>query len=337
MEQLDELDRQILAALVRNGRASWRLIADVVGQQERTVARRGNRLLDTGVVRINAFLNPTAVSGGAAIMLRVVSPPDQVRNTSRWLALQPEVSWVSALAGSNECVAEMFIPPEELGAFLYKRMAGATDADSFTSSPNFDYFRTPAGWKPDLLSQEQYRALHAGEDAGKAGVLASEHRHALDQDNQDIAAVLRGNGRATVEEVASSVQLSKATVRRRIESMIAGGALFIRAVLDPAALGLPLEAFLTISCERSRRAEAGRQLAGLPVTRWAASGETHLLAQIAVASLAELSRSIDVVHSLPGVTDVQTSLMAEIFKRSTVVYRDGAPDWDATPQENDAV
>ena len=66
MEQLDALDRQIVAALVRNGRAPWRLIAEVLGQQERTVARRGNKLLESGAIGINAFINPARTNAGFA-------------------------------------------------------------------------------------------------------------------------------------------------------------------------------------------------------------------------------------------------------------------------------
>jgi hypothetical protein len=67
---------QIAAALVRNGRAPWRLIAEVVlGQQERTVARSGNKLLESGAVRINTFVNPAAVSSRTAFLLHIQAAP----------------------------------------------------------------------------------------------------------------------------------------------------------------------------------------------------------------------------------------------------------------------
>jgi DNA-binding Lrp family transcriptional regulator len=41
---LDELDRRIVGALQIDGRASWRRIAEVLGEPERTIARRGSAL-----------------------------------------------------------------------------------------------------------------------------------------------------------------------------------------------------------------------------------------------------------------------------------------------------
>jgi len=130
VEQLDALDRQIVAALVRNGRAPWRLIADVLGQQERTVARRGNKLLESGVVRTNSFINPSSVSSRSAFLLRVTAAPRNLRGVCTWLAEQEESSWVTALSGTNEAVAELFLSPDELGGLLYRRR-GKIDGAGF--------------------------------------------------------------------------------------------------------------------------------------------------------------------------------------------------------------
>ena len=53
--RLDYLDRQIVAALQANARATWRQIATVVGSSESTVKRRAERLIRTGAVRITVF------------------------------------------------------------------------------------------------------------------------------------------------------------------------------------------------------------------------------------------------------------------------------------------
>lgn len=58
VEPLDELDKRVVGALQVDDRASWRRIADVIGAPERTVARRGARLLSTGSVVVNGFAPP---------------------------------------------------------------------------------------------------------------------------------------------------------------------------------------------------------------------------------------------------------------------------------------
>ena len=326
MEQLDALDRQIVAALVRNGRAPWRLIADVLGQQERTVARRGNKLLESGVVRTNSFINPSSVSSRSAFLLRVAAAPRELRRICSWLAAQAETSWVSALSGTNEAVAELFLAPDQLGGFLYGRLAEVEGVQSFTMMPLLEYFRTPSGWTPDILAKEQYQSLHRDEDGQLAGIRAGRTGAALDETNRSLAELLHRNGRATVDELASELSVSKATVSRRLDAMTSSGALFIRAVVDPASLGFPVESLITLVRTGTATEDPGKYLAALPVTRWAAASGEYVLAQVAVASLEDLRGLLDGLRRLDGVTSLRSSIYAEIFKRSTVMYRDGVPE-----------
>ncbi|HEY8752486.1 MAG TPA: Lrp/AsnC family transcriptional regulator [Arthrobacter sp.] len=323
MEQLDTLDRQVMAALVRNGRAPWRLIAEVLGQQERTVARRGNKLLDSGAVRINAFINPSAVSSRAAFLLRVQAVPRELRRVCSWLADQDESSWVSALSGANEAVAEMFLAPNELAELLYHRLAKVEGVQSFTMMPLFEYFRTPSGWMPDVLDKQQYAALHPDEDGRLAGTATGTGP--FDDTGRMLAGLLQRNGRATMDELASELSVSKATVSRRLEAMTRSGTLFIRAVVDLASLGFPVESLISITCAAGGTAEPAEYLASLPVTRWVAASGEQLLAQVAVAALDDLRPLLADIQGHDGVASVRSSIYAEIFKRSTVKYIDGIP------------
>ncbi|MGY3317376.1 Lrp/AsnC family transcriptional regulator [Arthrobacter sp. ok909] len=327
MEQLDSLDRQIMAALVRNGRAPWRLIAEVLGQQERTVARRGNKLLESGAVRINAFINPAAVSSRAEFLLRVKAAPRELRQVCSWLADQDEPSWVSALSGANEAVAGIFLAPDELAELLYHRLATVDGIQSFTMMPLFDYFRTPSGWTPDVLSKQQYAALHSDEDGRLAGP-ATDHPP-LDDTSRMLAMLLHGNGRATLDELASELSVSKATVSRRLDAMTSSGILFIRAVVDLAALGFPVESLITITCEGASTRSLGEYVASLPVTRWAAASGEQLVAQVAVTALEDLGLLLSDLQKREGVASARSSIYAEVFKRNTVRYHDGIPEGPA--------
>ncbi|WP_314192926.1 Lrp/AsnC family transcriptional regulator [uncultured Arthrobacter sp.] len=56
---LDSLERQIVAALQLDPRCPWRKMAAVLGEPERTVARRGAQLLESGAVSIAAVRPPS--------------------------------------------------------------------------------------------------------------------------------------------------------------------------------------------------------------------------------------------------------------------------------------
>ncbi|WP_347110983.1 Lrp/AsnC family transcriptional regulator [Paenarthrobacter sp. S56] len=326
MEQLDQLDRQIVAALVRNGRASWRVIAEVLGQQERTVARHGNKLLESGQIRINSFINPSYVSSRTSFLLRVSAPPRHLRAVCSWLAAQEETTWVSALTGANEGVAELFLSTEEVGGFLYGRLAEVDGVQSFEMTPLLEYFRTPSGWSPDILDKEQYDTLHPGEDGRLAGPPYPAPGHPLDETNAMLADTLGRNGRATIDELAAGLSVSKATISRRLDTMTSTGVLFIRAVVDPTLLGFPVEALLTLTRAHSRSPGIGEYLAALPVTRWAAASGGKVLAQVATATLADLRILLADLLDQDEVLSADSSIYAEIFKRSTVRYQNGRPE-----------
>ncbi|MDQ0616713.1 Lrp/AsnC family transcriptional regulator [Arthrobacter globiformis] len=324
MENLDEMDRQIVAALVRNGRASWRNIADVIGQQERTVARRGNKLLEAGIVQTNAVVNPYASGLNSIFLLTLTAEPRSVRKAATWLAERGETIWVATLSRANECTAELLLPVNKLSHFLYEELGSLDGIQHFTMAPLLDYFRSVSGWRPAVLTNEQYAALHPEEDSGLASLRVGTQLEPLDQTNNELARMLSRNGRASADELASVLSISKATVRRRLDSMISSGALFIRAIVDPAALGFPIEAVIMISCH-GRSDRAGRRLASRPETRWASASDQHLLAQVAVRSMGELRELTEAIRADDDVAAVRSSVIAEVFKRSTFVYRDKIP------------
>ncbi|GGC90612.1 hypothetical protein GCM10011512_17020 [Tersicoccus solisilvae] len=320
--ELDETDRQIAAALIRDGRASWRAIAEVLGQQERTVARRGKRLFATGAVRIHALANPSVLNDADAYLLRVDARPADVRAIGRWLAEREQTLWVSALAGSSSCVAEIFLPRGTLGATLYDDVAGLEGVRDVALRPLVRHHRTVSGWRPDVLSAEQYLALSPDEDASRA-TLRPPGGEPLDEGNRALVDLLRRHGRATLEELAAGTGLAKATVSRRLDGLTASGALFIRAVLDPATLGYPVEALVELECRIGALDDVGRAVAELPSTRWAASTGERIVVQSALAGVTDLERTLARLGGLDGVTAVRSSLYAEIFKRSSTVYVDG--------------
>ena len=290
------------------------------------MARRGNKLLESGEVRTNSFINPSYVSSRTSFLLRVSAAPRNLRAVCSWLAAQDETTWVSALTASSEGVAELFLSTDELGGFLYGRLAEVDGVQSFEMTPLLEYFRTPSGWTPDILDSEQYAALHPGEDGRLAGLTHPDLGVPLDETNTMLAEVLRRNGRATVDELAAELSVSKATISRRLDAMTSSGVLFIRAVVDPALLGFPVEALLTMVRTQAKADGVGEHLGDLPVTRWCAASGEKVMAQVATATLADLRLLLADLLERDDVLSVTSSIYAEVFKRSTVRYRDGLPE-----------
>lgn len=332
MRMLDDLDRQIVAALIRNGRAPWRLIAEVLGQQERTVARRGNRLLGSGVVRVQSFPNPAALAPVDFYMLRVAVPPSAGAAVGTWFARRPETQWISALHGGSECLVEVFLEGNAVGPFMHGELATLDGVRNLTLEPVFDYYRTVSGWRPDLLTLDQYEALSPSEQPHFPTRYEELGMSRLDESGRALADLLRANGRITLEELAANLGVSKTTAGRRLETLIANGAVFVRAILDPASIGYPVESILTVYAEAHALDASGRYIADLPATRWAANVSGRILVQTATRSLAELNALMGRIAAHSGVTGVDVSLVTRIYKRSTVAYVEGK-----LPRAGDAV
>lgn len=69
--QLDEIDRQIVASLTDDGRASFREIGDRVGLSAPATKRRVDRLRDRGVLRVAAVLDPAMIGRGTTAFVEL--------------------------------------------------------------------------------------------------------------------------------------------------------------------------------------------------------------------------------------------------------------------------
>lgn len=320
---MDDLDRQIIAALIRNGRAPFRLIAEVLGQQERTVARRAKKLLAAGHVRVQAFPSPAALSRGNIYMLRVSAVPDRMNALAAWLSVRSETHWISTLSGANECIVELFLDPAAIESFLYTELAGQLGVLGFRLDPVFEYYRTVSGWRPDVLDTEQYDRLSAGEMPQRVTRYAELAGSTVQAPERILIELLRGNGRITIEEIAAELGVAKATASRRLETLIAEGVIYVRAILDPATLGYPVEGLLSVQADTAVLDAIGAYIADKPTVRWAANTAETILVQCATRNHAELQELMREIGAQPGVRQLELSLFAEIYKRSTVAYRDG--------------
>lgn len=319
----DQIDRQIIAALISNGRAPFRLIAEVLGQQERTVARRANKLLASGVVRVQSFPNPTALAPVDLYLLRVAAEPAQLDAIASWLSARCETHWISSLTGASECVVELFLEPTQINNFLYGQLALLPGVRDLSLEPIFEYYQTVSGWRPEILSEDQYTKLGQSESPRSITHYSAEAGMVVDDSLRALIELLRGNGRATLEEISTALEVSKTTASRRLESLIGEGIVFLRAILDPGTIGYPVESLVKVSAEPGAIDQLGRKLSALPTTRWAANVAEKITLQGAYRNLGELQEVTRSIAQLDGVHAVELSLYSRIYKRSTVAYQDG--------------
>ncbi|MBN9613858.1 MAG: AsnC family transcriptional regulator [Actinobacteria bacterium] len=323
-ELLDQTDREICAALLRNGRASWRLISKATGIQERTVARRGARLIEQGLVHVKGLSQPHLVDRGEGCFARIQCPPSALHTVASWLARLDETLWVATLAGESAIISEFYLNAEDRSRFIEQELA----AQPITNY-SFDYIdrfrRTVRGWHPNILSAEQLERL--GEDETRAleaaAIARKDPTFEPDRIDMEIIRLLSIDGRLSIDAIASSAGAAKPTVRKRIAQMQRTDYLSIRAVIDPALLGFPLESLITVHAPVSRLDEVATALSADWHTRWSAELPSTATVQSLVtlesrSELFDLLRDLD--ERLDGVASSITAMpLLTHYKRSDVL------------------
>jgi DNA-binding Lrp family transcriptional regulator len=134
----------------------------------------------------------------------------------------------------------------------------------------------------------------------------------LDATDARLLLALRDDPRATVLALAERVGLARNTVQARLARLEQGGALTsFEQRIDPAALGYPLTAFITVQVTQRMLAELADSLRAVPevVEVFGLSGPTDLLVRVVAADAEDLYRIAGQILATPGVERTDTALV----------------------------
>jgi DNA-binding Lrp family transcriptional regulator len=118
----------------------------------------------------------------------------------------------------------------------------------------------------------------------------------MDPLDRQILTLLVQDGRRTYDDIAGRVSLSPPSVKRRVDRLVADGALRgFTAILDHAALGWSTEALVELFfAPGTQLEEVAVTLGGHPevVEAWSVTGEADAIARVRTLSNADLERLI---------------------------------------------
>jgi DNA-binding Lrp family transcriptional regulator len=134
----------------------------------------------------------------------------------------------------------------------------------------------------------------------------------IDATDARLLLALTENPRASVLALAERLGLSRNTVQARLAGLEARGVVtsFERRI-DPAALGYPLTAFVTVQVVQRRLAEVAAALDGVPevIEVLGLSGQADLLVQVVARDADDLYRIAGQLLATEGVERTTTSLV----------------------------
>jgi Lrp/AsnC family transcriptional regulator for asnA, asnC and gidA len=123
---IDELDRQIVAALQPDGRRAFADIASELGVSEGTIRQRYRRLVSAGILQVVGVADPFKIGYGTMTMIGVKVAIDGDTNidaVGAEIAKFPEVSYAVMSTGAYDLLVEVIaLDNEEFTRFLTERL-----------------------------------------------------------------------------------------------------------------------------------------------------------------------------------------------------------------------
>ncbi|MCX4762375.1 Lrp/AsnC family transcriptional regulator [Streptomyces sp. NBC_01275] len=314
---LDRSDQRIVGALQINPRAGVAEMGRILGEHERSAARRVQRLLATRVVRTTAQYDPVRCGLGHTVQLRLTPRRGCLEDVAAGLAKRPDVPHVAAVtAGAGRLWCELLVPSRPL---LHSLMAdgvpGLPDADVLDAHITLRHFKTEAQWHAPVLTEEEKSRLRASMVQPLPGL--ADH-YELTPTDRRVAETLIDNARVSLTDLAGELGFSTATAGRRVASLLERRVLHLRTVVDPALMGRPVEARVRLKVHPAGIETVGETLAACPdVLRCTAvTGSHNLLADVCLEHESRLyGFVVDRLGSLPHILDLDTDVVTHTYKR----------------------
>jgi DNA-binding Lrp family transcriptional regulator len=318
---LDQLDKQIIHALIIDGRVPFSRIAAVVGVSEQTVARRYRRMHAAGMIRV-AGIPDTQRIGGSEWLVRLQCRPDAAAAVADALARRADTFWVQVTSGGTEilCVVKPVDgAPHDL---LLRQLPASRRIVAMSAHSMLHMFRGGADHWPGAtaaLTAEQAAALAAPLRPAARRPAEPETASALGPGDRVLLAELGRDGRASYADLASATHWHESTVRRRVEDLRAAGVLYLDVDVDEAAFGIGTRAHLWMSVAPARLAAVGEAMAEHPEIPFVAAttGASNLMASVLCRDDQALYRYVtERIASLDGVTALEVAPIMRTAKRT---------------------
>jgi Lrp/AsnC family transcriptional regulator for asnA, asnC and gidA len=104
--RFDEIDRELIFALQRDGRASYARLAEIVGLSQTAVRSRVQRLLDSGALQISGVVDPNAF-GFAITAMICMTYTGNLDVLAEAISRMDQAHFVVLTGGRYDCLAEV--------------------------------------------------------------------------------------------------------------------------------------------------------------------------------------------------------------------------------------
>jgi len=134
----------------------------------------------------------------------------------------------------------------------------------------------------------------------------------LDEIDRQLLGMLRADARQPISSLAHKLQVSRATVRSRIDRLVESGIIQgFTVMLKAGAETHAIRAITLVEVEGHVTEKVIRRLQGFPEVRTihSTNGRWDIVAEIEVANLEEFDRTLGQIRHIEGITATETSIL----------------------------
>jgi DNA-binding Lrp family transcriptional regulator len=324
-----DLDAQILLALHVSPRATWREIAEVLNQNESTVARHARRLFAEGAVRVTGVLDHLRVGAGLSAYIRFRAQPDGVRDLAQAVARHPSIRYVAVTTGAFDVIVESVVRSPSEAFEIRDAVFEAHPFQRAQTIPVIRKFAAYEDWIPDALPPAAVEELQATRQWAPYGHSTWRELETLTQTELELIAMLREDGRTTYQELAHRAGLSPALAKRLTMSLVQRGCLRFRTLFDGARAGYSSEFHAWLTVKPDCIEKAGAYLKENRASRYVAltMDKSNILLHGLLPRYSDTySFMTGVIAQVPGLVTYELSLVMQAFKRAWVLLPPSASE-----------
>ncbi|MFC6706829.1 Lrp/AsnC family transcriptional regulator [Flexivirga alba] len=308
---LSEIDLALIAVLQAEPRASWATVSRVTGLSPATAARHWERLAASGVVWVTASPGEAVWSAHCVAYVEVTCTAGATLEVAHTLAQDPHALTVEVTAGSADLFLTVAaVDLSTMSNYLLRRVdtvAGITHTNTRISTK---LYKDGSHWRLDARPRRRSAPPSAGLVTRPGRESAAQH---ADLDRK-LSLLLGMDGRASYADLSHQLEVSEATVRRRVDQLLRSGAVILRTEVSAERVGWPVSAIMSLDVPVTLLGEAARTATRLRQVRLVATvaGRPSL---IVVAWL----KYLEEIHELEGQL-VDTVPQLQVQNRLTVLH-----------------
>jgi DNA-binding Lrp family transcriptional regulator len=316
----DAADLDLVAALQLAPRAPLNVIADVLGTSASTVGRRIQRLQQLGLLRFICTVHWSLFTTGNPYVVWIKCEPGATVGVAEAIRQVPEAQSLMITSGDSDIYCTLYpLAGTDLRRLLIRTMPAMPGVESIRSHLVLRAARQAVTWRLNRLTHEQTAALRQHTDVvpdsppTTVGLLNDLEYRTL--------RLLVDDGRISAAQVARELDVSRSTAYRMIQSLLEKGAARPRVEIEPAALGFPITALLTLDVQPRHIPTVLAALGEHPTARFTvmAAGPASVIHHGAFRDEDHLAGFVtDDLGALSGISGINMSIALTVLRRQWI-------------------